>query len=171
MPPIEKLIGNAHKFGDDINTDLIISGRYKFKTINEEELARHVMEDIDPEFYKKIKKGDFIVAGKNFGCGSSREQAPIAIKYAGISAVIAKSFARIFFRNAINIGLLVIECEHTDKIDDNDLIEIDLRNGSIFDRTKNLTFRIRRLPKVMLHILEDGGLVEHFRKHGGFKLE
>ncbi|OYT41229.1 MAG: 3-isopropylmalate dehydratase [Candidatus Altiarchaeales archaeon ex4484_43] len=166
-----KLKGRAHKFGDDINTDLIISGRYKFRTLNDRELARHVMEDLDQEFYGKITRGDFIVAGKNFGCGSSREQAPLAIKYAGISAVIAKSFARIFFRNSINIGLPVIECSETDKIDSNDELEIDLERGLVINRDKNLEMKVKPLPGFMLKILRDGGLVSHFRKYGSFKLD
>jgi len=105
-----KLSGKAHRFGDDINTDLIISGKYKFKSLDINDMSTHLMEDIDPAFHSKITKGDYIVAGRNFGCGSSREQAPLVIKAAGISAVVAKSFARIFFRNAINVGLPLIEC-------------------------------------------------------------
>ncbi|NQT94812.1 MAG: 3-isopropylmalate dehydratase, partial [Candidatus Omnitrophica bacterium] len=119
-----KLKGKAHKFGNAINTDYIISGRYKFKIQDPKELAKHLMEDIRPDFYKSVKKGDLLVAGKNFGCGSSREQAPLAIKYAGISAVVAESFARIFFRNAINLGLLLIEC-NTKTIKEGDSLEVD----------------------------------------------
>lgn len=165
------LNGKAHRFGDDINTDLIISGKYKFKTLDEKELARHVMEDVDPDFYKRISPGDFIVAGKNFGCGSSREQAPIAIKASGISAVIAKSFARIFFRNSINIGLPVVECPGVDEISPDDGLEIDLEKGLIRDKTKNQELRVKPLSGIMVRILEDGGLVEHFRKHGKFELD
>lgn len=163
-----KLTGIAHKFGDDINTDLIISGRYKFRTLDNKELAEHVMEDLDHDFYKKISEGDFIVAGRNFGCGSSREQAPLAIKYAGISAVIAKSFARIFFRNAINIGLPVLECRHANKIENGDELEVDISKGLIIIKDRNLHLRIKPLSEIMLKILDDGGLVNHFRKHGGF---
>lgn len=166
-----KLTGKAHKFGDDINTDYIISGKYKFKTLDEKEMAKHIMEDLDPEFYKKISPGDFIVAGKNFGCGSSREQAPVAIKAAGISAVIAKSFARIFFRNSINIGLPAIECKDADNIDSGDELEVDLNDGIIFNNTKKSELKIIPLPKVMITILNDGGLAAHFRKHGGFKFD
>jgi len=166
-----KFKGKAHKVGDDINTDLIISGRYKFKTLDDRELARHVMEDLDLEFYRKITKGDFIVAGKNFGCGSSREQAPLAIKYAGISAVVAKSFARIFFRNSINIGLPVIECKEADKIGQGDKLEIDLESGLVINRDKNLEMKVKPLPKFMLKILKDGGLAAHFRKYHRFKLD
>ncbi len=158
------------KIVDDINTDYIISGRYKFNIQDPFELAKHVMEDLDPDFFSKIKKGDFIVAGKNFGCGSSREQAPMAIKYAGISAVIAKSFARIFYRNCFNLGLPLIECD-TDEIEDGDEIEIDLDKGILIDKTKNFEIKIKPFPKTMQTLLNDGGLVEHFKKHGGFKLE
>ncbi|RDV84088.1 3-isopropylmalate dehydratase small subunit [Ammonifex thiophilus] len=162
--------GRAHKFGDDINTDYIISGKYKFKTLDMDELARHVMEDLDPDFYHKIRPGDFIVAGWNFGCGSSREQAPLVIKHARIGAVLAKSFARIFFRNAINTGLPVVECD-TDQIEAGDELEVDLARGVVENLTKGVSIPIKPLPPVMLRILEDGGLIAHFQKHGGFKLE
>lgn len=162
-----RLKGKVHKFGDDVNTDLIISGRYKFKTLNEKELAKHLMEDLDPDFHKKISHGDFIVAGKNFGCGSSREQAPLAIKSSGISAVIAKSFARIFFRNSINIGLPAIECPEVDKIESGDELEVDLERGLVMNKDKNLEMKIKPLPQFMLKILKDGGLVAHFRKYEG----
>ncbi len=164
------LKGRAHRFGDDINTDLIISGRYKFRTLDDRELARHVMEDVDPGFYKKVREGDFIVAGKNFGCGSSREQAPLAIKHAGISAVIAKSFARIFYRNSINIGLPALECGGSDSIGEGDELEVDVGGGLIKDRTSSCELTVNKLPDVMIRILDDGGLVSHFRKHGGFEL-
>ena len=163
------LKGKAHKFGDDINTDYIISGRYKFKTLDMKELAKHVMEDIDPNFYEKISPGDFIVAGKNFGCGSSREQAPLAIKHAQISAVIAKSFARIFFRNAINVGLPVIEI-NTDEINEGDELEVDLEKGRVKNLTREKVYQIKPLPPFMLRVLKDGGLVSHFQKHGDFSL-
>jgi 3-isopropylmalate/(R)-2-methylmalate dehydratase small subunit len=127
------------------------------------------MEDLDPNFYNRINKGDFIVAGKNFGCGSSREQAPQAIKFAKISAVIAKSFARIFYRNCYNLGLPAIEAD-TDKIEEGDKLELDLDNGIIRNKTKNQEIKIVPLPKTMQTLLEDGGLVEHFKKHGGFKI-
>lgn len=159
--------GKAHKFGDDVNTDYIISGRYKFKTLDMKELAKHVMEDLDPDFSKKVQRGDFIVAGKNFGCGSSREQAPWAIIYAGVSAVLAKSFARIFYRNCINTGLPLVECD-TNLIDDGDELEVDLIKGVIHNLTKGSDIAIKPMPPFMLKILEDGGLVEHFKKHGGF---
>ena len=164
-----KIQGKAHKFGDDINTDYIISGKYKFKTLDMNELAKHVMEDLDPDFYSKIEAGDFIVAGRNFGCGSSREQAPLAIKHANIGAVLAKSFARIFFRNAINTGLPVIECD-TDQIDAGDKLSVDLATGKLVNETKNKDIEIKQLPDVMIKILNDGGLAEHFKKHGGFNI-
>jgi len=154
---------------DDVNTDYIISGRYKFKIQDPVELAKHLMEDLDPNFHSKISKGDFIVAGSNFGCGSSREQAPMAVKYAGISAVLAKSFARIFYRNCFNLGLPAIECD-TDGIAENDELEVDFDKGEVRNRTKGKTIKIKPLPKVMQILLADGGLVEHFKKHGGFKL-
>lgn len=154
---------------DDINTDYIISGRYKFKIQDPAELAKHVMEDLDPEFYSRIQKGDFLVAGSNFGCGSSREQAPMAIKYANLGAVLAKSFARIFYRNCFNLGILAIECD-TDNIQEGDELEVDLDAGKITNKTKNQAIKIAPLPKTMQILLADGGLVEHFKKHGGFKV-
>ncbi len=154
---------------DNINTDYIISGRYKFKIQDPVKLAEHVMEDIEPDFYKRIEAGDFIVAGVNFGCGSSREQAPQAIKYAKISLVIAKSFARIFYRNAFNIGLPLIEC-NTDELEEGDKLEIDLANGKLVNLTKEKTIDIKALPETMQVLLKDGGLVEHIKKHKGFKL-
>jgi len=164
------LKGKVHKFGDDINTDYIISGKYKFKTLDMNELSKHLMEDIDPEFYKKIEKGDFIVAGENFGCGSSREQAPLVIKHAGISAVIAKSFARIFFRNSINVGLVLIEAD-TDEIENGDEIEVDVENGVIKNLTKGKEIKTSRLPKFMLDIIKEGGVVNYIKKYGSFSLE
>jgi 3-isopropylmalate/(R)-2-methylmalate dehydratase small subunit len=164
------LKGKTHKFGNDVNTDYIISGRYKFKTLDMRELAKHVMEDLDPDFYNKVNKGDFIVAGKNFGCGSSREQAPLAIINADISAVIAKSFARIFYRNCINTGLPLVEC-NTDLIDENDELQVELDRGVLHNLTKNIDIEITPLPPVMLKILSDGGLVEHFKKYGTFNFD
>lgn len=162
--------GKAHIFGSDVNTDYIISGKYKFKTLDMNELAKHVMEDLDPDFYSKVTPGDFVVAGTNFGCGSSREQAPLAIKYAGISAVLAKSFARIFYRNAINTGLPVVECD-TGQIEAGDELIVDLSAGVITNRTKGTTIPVKPLPGVMIKILDDGGLAPHFRKHGGFNFD
>lgn len=166
-----KFSGKALKFksDDDINTDYIISGRYKFKIQDPHELAKHVMEDLEPDFYKRIKKGDFMVAGKNFGCGSSREQAPQAIKYAGISAVLAKSFARIFYRNCFNLGLPAVEVD-TSQIEDGDELELDLSRGILLNKTKKKEIKISPIPKTMQTLLQDGGLAEHFKKHGGFMI-
>ncbi len=170
------LEGNAHRFikpdgnDNDINTDYVISGRYKFQCEDYNELATHVMEDLDSNFYKNIKKGDIIVAGKNFGCGSSREQAPIAIIYAGISCIIAKSFARIFFRNSFNKGLPLIECD-TDKIEKGDKLNVDLEKGIIKNLTKNFDIKFNAIPPLMLKLLHDGGLVNHFKKNKGFNID
>ncbi len=161
------LRGKAHKFGDDINTDYIISGRYKFKTLDMDELARHIMEDLDPEFYSKLEPGDFIVAGRNFGCGSSREQAPLALKHAGIAGVIAKSFARIYFRNSINNGLLALICD-TSEIRDGDLLEVDPMAGTVKDVTRGIELKSRSIPPIMMEILNEGGLVSYIRKNKGF---
>jgi 3-isopropylmalate/(R)-2-methylmalate dehydratase small subunit len=162
--------GFSYKLGDDVNTDYIISGRYKFSITDLKELAKHIMEDIDPTFYSRLKKGEsFLVAGKNFGMGSSREQAPLVIKEAGIIAVVAKSFARIFYRNAINIGLPLIEAD-TGMISENDQLEIDLQNGLLKNLTKKIDTSIKPLPPVMRKLLADGGLVEHFKKHGCINL-
>ena len=160
------LKGKIWKFGDDISTDLIIPGKYKFKTIDFNELAKHAMEGADPEFYSKVSKGDIIVAGENFGCGSSREQAPVVIKHAGVSAVVAKSFARIFYRNAINVGLPVVECDLADNIDTGDIVELRLTEGKVLLAGKTYTFK--PIPGFLMTILQDGGLVDHYKKKGGF---
>ncbi|AKG90909.1 3-isopropylmalate dehydratase, small subunit [Geoglobus ahangari] len=159
------LRGKAWKFGDDISTDHITPGRYYHLRSNMPELAKHVMEDADPEFPKKMKPGDFIVAGKNFGMGSSREHAPLAIKIAGVSAVIAKSFARIFYRNAINVGLPVLIAD-TDRIDSGDELEVDLSTGKIKNLTKSEEIEAKPLPEIMINILNEGGLVEYVKKKG-----
>jgi len=164
--------GKARTFPNhpnDINTDYIISGRYKFKIQDPNELATHVMEDLDPNFFKRVEKGDFIVAGNNFGCGSSREQAPMAIKYANISAVIANSFARIFYRNCFNLGLPAIQAD-TSGIEEGDELELDMDAGILKNKTKNKEIKIAPVPKTMQTLLKDGGLVEHFKKYGGFKI-
>ncbi len=165
-----ELKAKAFKYGDDINTDYIISGKYKFKSADMEAMAAHAMEDLDPEYYQKVKpEGGFLVAGKNFGMGSSREQAPLVLIHSNTRAVLAKSFARIFFRNAINTGLPVIECD-TDAIDDGDELVLDLKAGVVRDVTKGIEIPFAPLPPVMEQLLADGGLVEHFKKHGGFNL-
>ncbi len=154
--------GRAIKYDDDINTDLIIPGKYL--TCNNKILAKHVMEGLDTNFINKFKRGDIIVAGKNFGCGSSREQAAIALKYAGIGAVIAKSFARIFYRNAINLGIPIVEYSKAiSVIDDQDEIEIDFNNNIIKNITKNLEIEFDPLPNFIKNIIFKGGLVNFFR--------
>ncbi len=159
--------GKVWKFGDDISTDLIIPGKYKFKTIDFNELARHAMEGADPLFSSKVSKGDIIVAGENFGCGSSREQAPVVIKHAGVSAVVAKSFARIFYRNSFNIGLPVVECpDLDDSIKTGDTVELRLAEGKVLAGTR--TYSFKPIPPFLMTILQDGGLVEHFKNRGGF---
>lgn len=164
------LRGTAHRFGDDVNTDYIISGRHKFKTLDMEELARHVMEDLDPGFYERLGEGDFIVAGKNFGCGSSREQAPLALKHAGVAAVLAESFARIYFRNSINNGLPALICD-TSGIEEGDELVIDLESGLIRNATRGEEIESSPLPAVMLEILEAGGLVPYMKEHGRLKVD
>lgn len=161
--------GKAHRFGDDVNTDYIISGRHKFKTLDMDELAKHVMEDLDPHFHKRLKKGDFIVAGTNFGCGSSREQAPLALKHAGVAAVMAQSFARIFFRNAVNNGMPALVCD-TSGIEDGDALEVDLGAGVVRNLTKGTEIESHPLPGVMLDILNEGGLVEYMKRHGSLSV-
>ena len=161
--------GKAFKFGDNISTDHIAPGRLFHLRNDLVEFSKHVLEDADPDFASQVQKGDFVVAGNNFGLGSSREHAPQIIKIAGVGAVIAKSFARIFYRNAINIGLLAIECD-TDKIDAGDKLELDIKNGILKDITKNIELKITPLPDVMIKLLNDGGLVEHLNKNGDFKL-
>lgn len=164
------LKGKVWKFGDSISTDLICPGRYFHLRSNLPELAKHVLEDADSQFASKMAKGDFVVAGNNFGLGSSREHAPTIIKLAGVSAVLAKSFARIFYRNAINVGLPLIECD-TAKIDQGDELAVNLSTGIIRNRTKGIELRSIPLPKAMLNILNNGGLVDHIQKHGDFKLD
>ncbi len=161
------LRGKAFKFGDDISTDHIVPGRLLHLRSNLPELAKHTLEDADPTFAGRVRKGDFIVAGKNFGLGSSREHAPLVIKISGVSAVLAKSVARIFFRNAINLGLPVLICD-TERINDGDELEIDLKSGQIRDLTNGVELRAGRLPEIMLHILNEGGLVDYIKKHKGF---
>jgi 3-isopropylmalate/(R)-2-methylmalate dehydratase small subunit len=162
--------GRAIKLGDNINTDFIISGRYKFSITDINELAKHIMEDIDPDFPKKITPGaSILVAGKNFGMGSSREQAPLVIKGSGLVAVLAQSFARIFFRNAFNIGLLLIETD-TSRIGEHDELEIDLDRGVVKDRTRSIELQIKPLPPVMQEFLKEGGVIPYIKKHGALKI-
>lgn len=159
-----KLKGKVHKYGSNVNTDLIIPARY-LNVSEPEELARHCMEDVDENFVKDREVGDVIVADTNFGCGSSREHAPLAIKAAGVSCVIAKSFARIFFRNAINIGLPILECEEAvDGTGKGDTVEVNLASGEIRNITRDLTFRAKPYPDFMLQLVSSGGLIEHTKK-------
>ncbi len=158
------LRGQVHKFGADVNTDVIIPARY-LNVSEPAELAKHCMEDIDPQFLKVMKRGDIIMADANFGCGSSREHAPIAIKAAGISCVIGRSFARIFFRNAINIGLPLLECEAAvDNIEAGDLVEVDLARGQIKNLTNGKVFTAKPYPEFMSELIAAGGLIEHTKK-------
>lgn len=158
-----KAEGTVFKYGDNVDTDVIIPARY-LNTSKAEELAAHCMEDIDTEFVKKVKQGDIMVAEKNFGCGSSREHAPLAIKTAGISCVIAKTFARIFYRNAINIGLPIIECEEAaTKIQAGDRVEIDFETGTIKNLTKSEEYKGQPFPEFMQKIINDGGLVNFIK--------
>lgn len=164
--------GRAHRFtpNDDINTDYIISGRYKFKIDDMNELAKHVMEDISPEFASKVRQGDIIVAGTNFGCGSSREQAPRALKAAGVSAIVARSFARIFYRSSFNVGLPLIECD-TDWIADGEVVLVDMDSGEVVSESSERKAKFVPMPQTMQTLLRDGGLIPHIKKHGGFALD
>ncbi len=164
------LKGKAFKFGDDISTDLIVPGRLVHLRSNLPELAKHVLEDADPTFAARVKPGDFVVGGNNFGLGSSREHAPIVIKMAGVSAVLAKSFARIFFRNAINRGLPVLICD-TDQIKEGDELEVDMEAGIVHDVTNDVNLTFKPIPKAMLAILDEGGLIPYIQKYGDFKIE
>jgi len=161
------LKGKAIKLGDNISTDDIIPGRFAHLRSNLPELARHVLEDAAPEFASKVKLGDFLVAGKNLGLGSSREHAPVVIKMSGVGAILAKSAARIFFRNAINQGLPVLLCD-TDKIGDGDKLEINLTGGMIANSTSGITLNCSKMPPIMSAILKEGGLIPYIQKHKGF---
>lgn len=163
------LRGRAFKFGDNISTDHIIPGRWFHLRSNLPELSKHLLEDVAPAFVSQVKPGDFIVAGKNFGLGSSREHAPLVIKMAGVGAILAKSTARIFFRNAINLGLPVLICD-TSKIDEGDELKVNLTRGIVSDLTNGGQLSFGRIPEVMLRILEEGGLVPFIRKYGDFRL-
>lgn len=162
------LKGKTHCYGDNIDTDRIIPGKYT-KTLDLSTMADHVLEDLDPEFKNKVKNGDVLVAGWNFGCGSSREQAPLAIKQSGISVVIARDFARIFYRNAINIGLPVIELPDHD-IQTGSIVIADLENGLVKDESTGKEYTATRLPQIMIDILSENGLVEYLKKNKQYKL-
>jgi 3-isopropylmalate/(R)-2-methylmalate dehydratase small subunit len=154
---------------DNINTDYIISGRYKFHIQDPKELAQYIFEDIDPRLARRIRKGDFIVAGDNFGCGSSREQAPQALKASGIRAVLAKSFARIFYRNAFNIGLSLIECD-TNTIKDGDKLNLNMAVGMLKNVTRGTAVSMKPMPLLMQRFLKEGGVITYFKKHGGLSI-
>ena len=158
------LKGKVHKYGADVNTDVIIPARY-LNISDPAELAKYCMEDIDKDFVNKVQSGDIMMATTNFGCGSSREHAPLAIKASGISCIIAKSFARIFFRNAINIGLPVLECEEAvDKTEAGDILEVDLSSGKIRNLTNNMVFTAKPYPDFMAELIATGGLIEHTKR-------
>jgi len=161
-----KIEGRIWKFGSDVDTDAIIPARY-LNVSDGKELAKHVMEDERPEFKREVKKGDLLIAVKNFGCGSSREHAPLALKAAGISCIIAKSFARIFYRNGFNQGLPLLESEEASKaIRDGDRVKVDLATGEIFDLSRNRKFQAKPIPAFMQDLIRDGGLIPHLRKKG-----
>ncbi len=164
--------GKVWKFPNDVNTDYIIPGKYKFKTLDMKELAKHAMEGIDPEFTKKVEKGDIIVAGKNFGMGSSREQAPLVLKYAGVSLVIAEDFARIFYRNAFSVGLPVLICRGiSEKVDQGDVLKVDLGRGKIVNLTKKMEISASPIPDFLLELLESDGLTAYYKKYRRFPRE
>ena len=157
--------GKVWKFGDNISTDHIIPGRFYYLRSNLEELKKHVFDDIVPDSYKKVNKGDIVVGGRNFGLGSSREHAPLIIKLAGIDAIVADSFARIFYRNAINVGLAAIICD-VSGINEGDNLEINMEEGSLSDKTNDIQKNFSRLPSIMRDILKEGGLDYYIKKHG-----
>ncbi len=163
------LKGSALRYGDNISTDLLIPGRYMYLRSNLSELAKHACEDLDADFIHRIRPGDFIVGGRNFGLGSSREHAAIVLKMNGVGAVIAKSFARIFFRNAINIGLPVVITD-TDEIKDGDELVLDLALGSLHNQTGGSRLTFAKLPTAMLNILEAGGLIPYIKRYGDFRI-
>jgi 3-isopropylmalate/(R)-2-methylmalate dehydratase small subunit len=163
------LKGKAFKFGDNISTDHITPGRLANLRSNLPELAKHVLEDADPTFAERVSEGDFVVGGRNFGLGSSREHAPLVIKMSGVSAVLAESFARIFFRNAINLGLPVLVCDTT-QINDGDELEVDLKAGKVHNITSGVELAFGKIPDVMLGILDEGGLIPYIKKHGDLKI-
>lgn len=156
--------GKTIKFGNNINTDVILPGKY-LELIDPKELAKHAMAGIDPDFPDKVRDGAVLIGGKNFGCGSSREQAPIALKYSGVKCVLAEYFARIFYRNCINIGLPAIECENISKnIEEGDSISIDLEKGIIRNETQDKSFKTNQIPEFLMAILQKGGLIEYLKK-------
>ncbi|HDM88963.1 3-isopropylmalate dehydratase [Candidatus Bathyarchaeota archaeon] len=162
-----RISGKTVIFGDDVNTDVIIPSKY-LTSLDPEELAKHAMEGLDPKFPEKAREGVIIVAGRNFGCGSSREQAPLALKHAGVKCIIADFFARIFYRNAINIGLPVLECPGiSGKIEEGDVLTVDLEEGKIINETRKTVIEAHKLPGFILEILRDGGLIAHLKRRLG----
>jgi len=163
------ICGKAVKFGDNVDTDVILPGEYLVLT-DPTELAKHAMEGMDSTFTKRVQGGAIIVAGKNFGCGSSREQAPLALKYAGVKCILAESFARIFYRNAITIGLPVLECSDVSRsVEEGDELVVELKEGKVKNKSNNLTLQATQLPDFIMEILDDGGLIEHLRRRIGSK--
>ena len=159
-----KVSGPAIKFGKNIDTDVILPGKY-LVLVDPDDLAKHALEGLDPDFPDKAKKGVIIIGGKNFGCGSSREQAPLALKYSGVKCIIAESFARIFFRNAINIGLPIIECKGiSTAVEDSDELTVDFEAGTVQNLSKGKSFQVAKLPPFIIEILSDGGLIENLRR-------
>jgi 3-isopropylmalate/(R)-2-methylmalate dehydratase small subunit len=159
--------GKAHRFEDNVSTDDIIAGKYKNRILDMQELTKHLMENLKPDFYTQFQSGDLIVGGKNFGTGSSREAAPRVILAAGCRAVLARSFARIFFRNSFNVGLLLLEC-NTESIEDGDFLTIDTERDEVENLSKNTNIPFKPPPHFMTKVINDGGLTAHFKKHGGF---
>ena len=160
---ILKISGTVHKYGDNINTDIITPGKYMQLSI--EEMAKHAMEGVDPDFASKVKQGDILVAENNFGSGSSRETAPLALKKAGIAAIVAKSYARIFYRNSMNIGLPALEISEANEINDKDILEIDLEKGSVINITQNKSYKFASLPDRLVDMLKAGGLVAQLKQN------
>ncbi|MGQ9781402.1 MAG: LeuD/DmdB family oxidoreductase small subunit [Nitrososphaeria archaeon] len=168
-----KIVGVSVKLGDHINTDLIISGKYKYRTQVISELAKFVFEDLDPRLKDRLAAGSIIVAGKNFGCGSSREQAPRVLKAAGVRAILAESFARIFYRNSVNVGLpsVVVDSSFLEEIDEGDMIEVDLTKGRVYDDKTKKYSGVKPYPNFILEIIREGGIVEYYRKNMIFPWE
>ena len=158
-------VGRVWKYGDDVNTDYIIPGKY-LELVDPEEMAQHAMEGIDPGFLGKVTEGDIVVGGRNFGCGSSREHAPLALKYAGVGAVIAESYARIFYRNSINIGLPALECPGiAGAVSDGDVLEVDVTEGTILNKSTSVKLSFTPLPDFMVEVLNEGGLAPYLKKN------
>lgn len=156
--------GRVFKYGDDVNTDVIFPGKYTYTITDPKEMAQHALEDLDPNFIKTVKKGDVIVAGKYFGCGSSREQAVTCLKESGISVIVAQSFARIYYRNCINSGLPPLILDDTSEIKNGDELEVDLTKGEITDLTTKKTYKVKPLPPFVMEIINEGGLVPYLKR-------